>query len=161
MSVAVVELIALELLRRLRLLVNQSTYNTDVSEVIRPVRLDQVTPIDRQIVLTSGASEEVPELSYPGNPPSVAVRQTFNIRCHLLTDEQSIEAIDTTVHTFVADVRKIVTYGDSSWHTFDDNAIDAAWQSIEYIQSDGIDGANVPIAILYRTDENDPYVRRA
>ena len=60
-----------------------------------------------------------------------------------------------------ADVVKAVTSVDS-WYTFDGNAIDAAWQDQEAINADGgVDGVNVPIAITYRTDENNPYARRS
>lgn len=163
MSVAVLELIALELLDRLEGLVNNGgTYNTDVCEVIRPTRLgSNWTPKHLQIVLTQGANDVVDELSFPGNPPAVCRRVTFNIRCHVMSDENDIEAIDTVITTFAADVIKIVCTA-TDWHNFDGNAINAEWLSNEDIQADGgVDGVNVPIAIYYRTSENDPYTVRA
>jgi hypothetical protein len=160
MSVAVVELIALELLDRLETLIdNDGAYNTDVSEVIRPTRFGTWTPQDMQIVLTQGPNEIV--AIYPGNPAIIERTQTFNIRCHVMSDERGIEAIDTVVNTFAADVIKVVCT-ETEWHTFDGNAINAEWLSQEDVQADGgVDGVNVPIAITYRTDETDPYVVRS
>jgi hypothetical protein len=161
MSVSVLESISVELLRRLNLLVNNTTYNTNVVEAIRPTRLGTWTPQHLQIVLTKGPEEIVDELSYPGNPPSVARRQTFNIRCHVMTDENDTDAVETVINTFAADVIKVVSTS-TNWYQFDSNAINADWLPVEDIQSDGgIDGCNVPISILYRTAENDPYTVRA
>ncbi len=162
MSVTVLENIALTLEARLNLLVNQTTYNTHVYDVVRPTQLgSNWTPKHLQIVLTQGANEVVEELSFPGNPPAICRRVTFNIRCHVMSNEQDIESIDTVINTFAADVIKVVCTA-SDWHNFGGYAIDASWQSHEDIQSDGgVDGVNIPIAIIYRTDENDPYVRRA
>ncbi len=162
MSVAVVENIARNLYTRLQTLLTVSaSYNTRASEVIRPERLGGWTPKHLQIVLTQGTAEEVPELSYPGNPASVAVRQTFNIRCHVMPSEKSTTPVETTINTFSADVRKCVTY-PASWWQFGGYAIDAEFTGREDIAADGgLDGFNMPIAILYRTPENDPYTVRA
>ena len=161
MPVAVIETIALELETRLNLLVNQSTYNTDVIEVIRPTRFGVWTPKDLQIVLTQGASERVEELDFPGNPPAIARRQVFNIRCHIMSNERDVEAIDTIINTFAADVIRVVCT-ESDWYNFDGNAVISEWLSQEDIQADGgIDGVNVPLAITYRTSENNPYTVRS
>ena len=162
MPVTVLEAISVELLRRCNLLVNNGgTYQTDVCEAIRPTRLSTWTPQHLQIVLTQGTSEVVEESSYPGNPPAIARRQTFNIRCHIMSDEQDTEAIETVINTFAADVVKVVC-SVTEWHNFVGNAVDSTWLDLEYIQADGgVDGVNVPIAILYRTDETDPYTARA
>ena len=161
MSVSVLESISVELLRRLRLLVDQTTYDTNVVEVIRPTRLGTWTPQHLQIVLTQGPEEVVDELSYPGNPPSVARRQTFNIRCHVMTDEQDTEAVETVINTFAADIVKVVCT-EANWYQFASLSINAEWLPVEDIQADGgVDGVNVTIAILYRTIEGDTYTVRA
>jgi hypothetical protein len=160
----VVEKIAVELKRRLDLLADASntTYNTKVNEVIRPSRLESYTPKDMQIVLTTESIETVPELMCPGNPPAVAKRITFNIHCNVMNDEKVVEPIDTIVHMFAADVEQIVTSDSSTWYTFDNNAVDAEFLShVPHSAAGGFDGANVPIAIIYRTDENDPYQVRS
>lgn len=162
MSVTVLESIAIELERRLNLLVNQNTYNTNVVEVVRPIRLDDFTPQHLQILLTKGAEEVIEELSYPGNPPSIAKKVTFNIRCIVLTDEKEIIPVDTVVDMFVADVQLVTAGLDDHWYNFDSNAINAEFLPVELISADGgIDGANVPIAITYRHSEGNPYEVRA
>ncbi len=109
-------------------------------------------------MLTQGSEEIIEELSCPGNPAALARKQTFHIRCHLMTDELSNEPIDTTINKFAADVVLCVTDDYNTWHTFDGNAIDAAWGTSEYINADGgLDGVNVPLYVTYRTDENNPY----
>ena len=162
MSVSVLESITVELERRLNLLVDQTTYNTNVCEVIRPRRLgSEWTPKHLQIVLTKGAEEVLDDLSYPGNPPSVARRQTFNIRCHVMTDENDTEAVETVINTFAADVVKVV-FTEANWYQFDNLSINAEWLPLEDVQADGgADGVNVPLAIIYRTSEGDPYTVRA
>jgi hypothetical protein len=162
MSVTVVENIARVLLARLETLATANNgYNTRAKEVIRPERLGGWTPKDLQIVLTQGAAEEVPDLSYPGNPPAVAIRQTFNIRCHVIPSERSTTPVETIINTFSSDVRKCVT-SPTSWHQFGGYSIDAEFTGREDIAADGgPDGFNMPIAILYRTSENDPYTVRA
>ena len=58
---------------------------------------------------------------------------------------------------FASDVEQVVA-SEPLWHNFDSNALNA--QFLPYIRhnnSGGIDGVNVPLEILYRTSENDPY----
>jgi len=51
----------------------------------------------------------------------------------------------------------------ASGHLVQGLAIDAEFDSTEPIEDDGtgIDGANLPLLIRYRTDENNPYNVRA
>lgn len=163
MPLAVAEEIALVLKSRLEAMIgDSSTYPTDVLEVIRPTRMGDFTPADRQVVLVQGQPEIVPELSYPGNPPATAYRQTYQIRCHIMGSERNPEVIDTVINQFHADVVKAVYAGGNVWHTMDDNAIDAEFRSPEYVTADGgLDGVNVPIAITFRADEGDPTSVRA
>lgn len=154
----VVESIAEVLYQRLRNLINNTTYNTKVTEVFRPRRLEQRTIRDRQIIMVDGSHDRVPELDHEGNPPAEAWRITFNLYLHILNDERSCDPIDKLIHTFAADVKKAVCSVDTRWHTFGEKAVDAVWQSMESIQSDGsFDGVNLPIAVTYRVDEDDPY----
>jgi len=162
MSVSVLESISVVLFNRLKLLVDQTTYNTNVCEVIWPTRLGaEWTPKHLQIVLTQGEEEGLDDLSYPGNPPSVARRQTFNIRCHVMTNEQDAAAVETIINTFAADIVKVVCT-EANWYQFGGLSINAEWLPKEDVPSDGgADGVNVPIAIIYRTSEGDPYTVRA
>jgi hypothetical protein len=163
MPLALNEQISLVLKGRLEAMIGDTaTYPIDVCEVIRPTRSIDWTPRDRQIVLVQGQPEIVEELMRPGNPPATAYRQTYQIRCHLLPSERQAETIDEMLNMFHADVVRAVCSGSSTWHTFDGLAVDAQWKSPEYVSADGgIDGVNVPIAITYRTDEDDPTEVRA
>ena len=157
------------LIARLETLIDPSE-QTEVVEVIRPTRLGTWTPRDLQIVVVQGDPERVPELDIPGNPPAECNRQIFNIYCHVRTSESSDEPADKTVNAFAADVKKAVCTPQATWHNFESTcgttttrwAINAEWLTQENIESgEGCDGIKLPLAITYRTDENDPYSVRA
>ena len=155
------EQIATKLFDRIHLLAADFTASTSVSEVIRPVRMGGFTPKHLQIVVTQSDPEEVPELFVPGNPPAIAYRQRFNIRCHIMPSEKDPTPFDEYANTMTADVVKAVTHVGATWFTFDGLAIDARWESREFIDADGgVDGINVPLSITYRTSEYDPYAVR-
>jgi hypothetical protein len=157
MPLAVVENIAVVLKSRLDAMIDNATYSTAISEVQRPNRFANFTPVHNQIVLTQGPAERVPDLDRPGNPPANAMRQTFLIHCHILQDERGTETIDELLNAFHADVIKAVCNGSSTWHTFGGNAIDATWGSIQFIAADGgIDGLTIPLQITCRYSEDDP-----
>jgi hypothetical protein len=142
------EKIARELHRRLRMMIGSTTYQTKVRSVIRPTRLGNFTPEHLQIVMTTGEISELDDLMYPGNPVGVARTITFRVNCHLLTDENSSIAID----------QEAVCTPIATWHTFDNNAIDAAWRGRELINSDGgLDGVTMNLEVIYRVEEGNPY----
>lgn len=157
MPLSVVEQIALVIQSRLDAMIdNAINYTIDVSEVVRPTRFGDFTPKDRQIVLVQGPQEMVAELSHPGNPPAQAFRQVFQVRCHVMGSERSTETIDELLNQFQSDIVKAITSAGSTWHTFGGLAIDAQFMSVEYVSADGgIDGVNCPLAVTYRTDEDD------
>jgi hypothetical protein len=161
MPLTVADEIAEVLIARLETLIGGDE-QTDVVEVIRPKRLGDYTPKDLQIVVTQSNPERVTELDCPGNPPAICWQQTYNIRCHLMPSEDDDTAIDQLCNQFAADVIKVVCTPSNDWHLFDNYAIDAQIQTIENIETgEGMDGVNVPIAIMYRVSENDPYTVRA
>jgi hypothetical protein len=159
---AIIEEIAAELETRLSAMVNDSaTYPTDVQEVKRPTRFANYTPKDRQIIITQGVSNSVPDLSCPGNPPAVALTQQFNIRLILMPSERNQDAIDTLLNQFASDVRKCICQPASSWHTFDGNALYANFgPQIVFTSDGGVDGANIQLLVTYRVSEDDPTERR-
>lgn len=151
----------MELFDRLQKLTAQYSVYSPVSEVIRPTRLGGYTPKHLQIVLTKGDDERAAELDCPGNPPAEAHRQIFNIRCHILPSEKDPTPVDEYCEVLEADVKRVVT-DVTRWECFAGNAITAEWLATENVDSDGSsDGINVPIAITYRTDENNPFNVRA
>jgi hypothetical protein len=157
MPLAVVEQIAQVIESRLLAMVGDAVaYPIDVLEVVRPTRLGEFTPSDRQIVLVQGPQEIVAELSYPGNPPATCFRQVYQIRCHIMGSERAAETIDSALNQFQNDIFKAIKSVGSTWHTFGGLAIDAQFLSPEYVAADGgIDGVNCPIAVTFRTDEDD------
>ena len=106
MPLAVVETIALEIESRLSAMIGSSDYSTSVVEVYRPRRFAQFTPRNNQVVLVQGQTERVPMLDRPGNPPAIAIRQTFEIHCHVMQDERDESTIDSLLNAFHADIVK-------------------------------------------------------
>ena len=158
----VIELIARELHSRLSAMIGNPNYQTSVQSVERATRTNNPTPEHLQVTIGMGEEQVIEELSHPGNPPAIARVQTFNIRCHVLSDENSTVPITTDVTMFVADVMKAICVPQTTWHTFDNNAIDASFGAREFFQADGgLDGAIVNLDVLYRTSENDSYTVRA
>ena len=161
MSVTVVEQIAQVIESRLRNLLVDGE-NTVVTEVVRPSSIGQYTPQDMQIVMTQGETVINEELGCPGNPPATCFETTFNIRCHSVPDETLETAKDSYLNEFAADVRKVICSPQNSWHNFGSLAIDARFESTETITSEASpNGINIPLTVLYRTDENNPYNVRA
>lgn len=158
MSLTVLETIAVALYDRLAAMVDSDDYNTEVSSVIRPARNGGEFNVENlQIVVRQGLDEIIDELSYPGNPPAIAHRQTFNLRCHVLLSERNTDSVESTINTFQADVIKCLTTG-ATWYQFSGKAVDTNIGAVEPINEDGgIDGFNLPVYITYRVDENNPY----
>lgn len=161
MSLTVLETIASKLLTRLEGM-TAGTYNTNVSSVYRlAVNGGEYAVEHLQIVIKQGDDEIVDELMRPGNPPAIAHRQVFNLRCHVLPSERDTDPVETTNNTFAADVIKCLTT-PANWYQWDGNAIDTQIGAVQNINEDGgIDGFNLPVTVLYRVDENNPYEVRA
>lgn len=157
----VVEQIAVALFDRLKQLEAGYKDTSLVSEVVRPLRFGGYTPKHMQIVLTQDEPTQLPELSYPGNPPAVAWQQRFHIRCHLMPSELDPIPLDEYVNIFASDVIEVVTGVGSGWHTFGGLAIDSSFDSLEMIEADGgVDGCNLPLRVIYRVSERSPYQGR-
>lgn len=158
----VVERIAEIIADRLETLLVVGTEQTLVVEVVRPTRLGTWTPQDNQIVLAVGPTVEVPELSYPGNPPATCHETTYNVKCHVMPSENDETNKAFYIHRFAADVRKVICTPAATWHNFDELAIDAMFGQYTPIDSDGsFDGIDIPLMVRYRTDEGNPYEPRA
>ncbi len=158
MSLTVLEQIARTLYDRLDAMRNSDAYSTQVTSVVRPRRLDDFTPRNGMIVMTQGDEEEIPELSYPGNPPAVAKRQTFNLACFVINSERECAPIDSITNTFAADVRRAVCTPQANWYQMDGKAIDTTFGATMPMAGDGgADGVVVPVLVVYRTDEDNPF----
>ena len=155
MPTTVVEQIATELETRLGNI-------TNVTEVVRATVKGGYKVQNHQVVLAFSDLERVPELSQPGNPPATAWVQRFNVHCHIVQSETATESADELISTMAADA--IIAMATSSdvhpWQTFGGLAIDAQFEAQENLESENFDGVNVPIAITFRTDEDNPYTAR-
>jgi hypothetical protein len=157
MSLAVVEEIALEIQSRLVEMIDAVEYTSSIVQVIRPTRLGDFSAVSGTVLLTQSNPSRVPQLDYQGIPPALAYRQLFNLRYLLLTDENSAEPIDTTMNQAHADLVRGIVQADTNWHRFNNFAIDAEFQPLEYTASDGgPDGFNLPLLVTYRISEYDP-----
>jgi len=158
MPLAIVDQINEAIVDRLTLMIDNDDYEIGIIEVVVPTRIGEFTPRDRQIVIVQGDDERVAEMDIPGNPPGLARKQTWNIRCHLMPDENSGE---DAVNQAAADILKAITTPNSTWHNWGGLAINTELSRIEYVSFDGgPDGVNVPIHVLYRVSEYSPFVSR-
>ena len=162
LTLTVADEIAEELVNRLTTLMTAGVEQTTVSEVVQSTRLGTFTPKDLQIVVQQGNPELVPELMCPGNPPAEAWRLTFNLYLHSMPSESDTESINAIQNRFIADVRKVICTPTLTWHNFGGYAINAEFEAMQNIESgEGCGGIILPLAVIYRTDENNPYNVRA
>ena len=136
-------------------------FETTVSEVVRPKRLENPSPKDYQLVLSQGDKTENREHSCPGNPPIIAWDFPILIRGILRPSEENDTAIDTLKNTFEADVMKAVNTGNAWWN-MSGLAINSRMSPVtDYESDDGAEGGfEITLTVIYRTDENDPYTVR-
>ena len=164
---AVIENIALEIVRRLEQINTANGYSFDVAGVIRPDRLSDWSPEDGMIVVKQGDSTMNSDSSHPGNPPAIAFDTEFEIECFVRSSEHSdVEPYHTDQNERGAQVIKAITTEATDpghWYTFDSNAI---LSSIGDVRNFGVsdgnhNGVTVAINVLHRQSENDPYQVRA
>ena len=163
-TLTVLEKVAVALTERLEAMIadENDDYQTEVTSVLRlPRNGGEYTPEHLQILVRQGDDEIDDEQCRPGNPPAIAHRQTFNLRCHVMTSERDTDVVDSISNTFCADVIKCLT-APTNWCQFGSVSYDATIKSPEPINEDGgPDGFNLPIVIVYRVDENNPYNARS
>lgn len=146
---------------RAEALLVEDTQLSTASDVVEPLRLDGYSPLNYQIVVTQDESEINEELATPGNPPAVCHEQVFHLRCKLTTSETDEVSIAQRMNVFVADVEKqIKAY--ANWYWFAGLAIDARFNPPTALELDGAAAVvSLPLIVVYRVDETDPYVVRA
>jgi hypothetical protein len=129
-----------------------------VSEVIRESRnIINWTPKDKQIILTKETPTRAEEHDTIGNPPGIAYTMTLNIYCHVLQSQVDDEPVDSLLSVIAADVVRAIT-APKSWYRFDDAALNAELGDVERNAFDGsFDSIKVPVTVLYRVREDDPY----
>lgn len=164
MPTAVPELIALEIVDRLEDITTVGGYAFTVSEVKRPTRNGENWQRKHLgIGVIQGPSERVPERDCPGNPPAIAYQVTFNLECICKDPEASTAAHATSENEMAAAVVKAIASDGATWYTMNGNAIYTDFGANEPFEpSDGeMNGVTVPVIVLYRVAENDPYTVRS
>lgn len=148
---------------RLRLLMAFTSDYFVASQVVRFNQKEGYSPLDRQIALAQASNVRLPEMDHAGNPPATAWQVTFSIHCHVKPSELDQTPSDELVNVMACEVMKAITNNQATWHTMDSLAINADFGDWEPIEDDGsgLDGVNIPLQVIYRTSENDPYTVRA
>lgn len=159
------ERIVKEVVERLQLLTAGYSDYFVAPHVKRELFHDTETPKNFGIIVTQGNVERLPESDCPGNPPALAYALPVNIRCRIMPSERDTTPVDEYINVIAAEVQRVVcdeTDLDFSWHTFEDLAFNAMWQSHELVTSDGgFDGVLIPLQVMYRVSENNPFEVRA
>lgn len=164
MATAIVEQISAKVSSRCALITTGNGYENTVSSVVRPKRIDDTAVSDYRITVTLEDCQANEEMSTHGNPPAKGWEAAFRIAGILRPSETLSTAADTLRNQFWGDVVKalgVPTTGD--WAQWDGLAIDSNIGSVEpYTSSDGeSSGFSVMLNVLFRTDENNPFVVRA
>lgn len=158
--IPVVSLISNEIFARLQGLVTAEISSYTFVDVVRPTKLATYTPRNGLIVLFRGEATRLPELDCPGNPPAVAMRQTFLIKVHIAPSEHDTTPVDLFEDVVESEIHNALTEPDD-WYTWGGYAIDSHIQPTVAVTSDGgYDGIAVPMHVVYRTVEGDPYTVR-
>jgi len=163
MSTPVLESLAELVVERLEEITTENGYSIDAESVDRPSKLSWDNGLrERSILVMQGDSLRVPELDCPGNPPAVAYSVQFNIHGIRRPDDLDQTPYMTAVNELDACIRKALTTPDR-WHNFGGVAIDADCGDPSPFQSPEGDhvGVTIPLRIVYRISENDPYTSRA
>jgi hypothetical protein len=160
MSLTILEQIADVIHSRLLVMIANPAYLSIVTAVVRPARLEELTPQDGEIRFTYGATTRMPELDCCGNPIGIAHQQQFNLHCHILNDENDLTPIEELSDRFKSQVIRAITFPSAWWH-MDGLALYSEFGDAEPIAADGgIDGFNLPLLVVYRVSELSPYVSR-
>ena len=160
MSTPVVEQIAVKVKTRLEAITTSGGYQTTVSSVVRPTRIDETQIQDYQIYVTQETPTKNESLSCSGNPQKIAWDQPFRLRSGLRPSESSTTALDTLRNTFNADTQKALAQAESGhWSQWDGLALESNLGSAEwFIDDDGSQGGlTVMLVVTYRTPEDNPY----
>lgn len=167
MATSVVELIALEIVRRLEQITTDNGYTFSVCDVVRPDRLGkEFSPEDKMVIVKQGDSMRNNELSFAGNPPAIAYDVSFEIECFVRSsdfDPDEYHADQNERGSQIIKALKDEATDTGAWHNFEGNAVLADIGDVKQFNTSESDhnGVTVMLNIIYRTSENDPYTVRA
>lgn len=163
--VAISEQIVVELKRRLEQISIANGYSIDLADVVRPKRIDEGAYEDHTLFINEPSITPNSEMSCPGNPPATAWNMAIELNGLLRQSENDTNPRNTARHNFVSEIILAITNEATTpdaWHTWEGLAINTTWGEItDSVDGDGTDSGFVfSINIVFRTDENDPFVAR-
>lgn len=162
-TTSIIELIALEIVRRLEQITTDNDYSFSACDVVRPDRTGKAyAPEDKLIVVKQGDSTKNEEASYPGNPPAIAYDVTFEIDCFLRSSDFDADEYNIDQNERGSQIIKALTTeatDPGAWYSLEGNAILADFGNIKQfsVSESNHNGVTVELNVLYRTSENDPY----
>lgn len=163
MSTAIPERIAVVLVERLEQITTDNGYPFSTSGVERVDRGAQGwTPRNLGIAISEGQEYRTPDIDHEGNPAAIGYTQEFFIHAFVRQPDRGTDLDATTENALVAAIKKAVA-SSTDWHTFGDVAVDADWGTKRpFIPSEGEHaGQTLPLLVMYRISETDPYEVRA
>ena len=163
MATPIVEQISVKIRNRLLAITTGNGYETTVSSVVRPRRIEETSPADNQLWLTQEDITKNEDLSTHGNPPTQGWNVVFRIAGILKPAESLSTAADTLRNIFWGDVvGAITTPTTGDWAQWDGLAYNSTISGVEpYTAPDGeSSGFSVMITVMFQTPENDPFTVR-
>tara|TARA_R100000742_G_C4274352_1_gene94285 strand:+ start:1227 stop:1598 length:372 start_codon:yes stop_codon:yes gene_type:complete len=110
---------------------------------------------DSAVILTHGDIESSEDNSAMGNPPKVAWILPLNITCIVQPSMTDEVPIDERMNDFVVEAMDALSEPATSWHTFDNLALNAEFTPPIAIEqaNDSARAMNFDCRVTYRVDE--------
>jgi hypothetical protein len=156
MTEPILEQIALALVAVLEDIQGGSEYETTVSAVNRPTRLEDYTPTHLAIALTQSDPEEDEDQEGAGSLKMWI--QPFQIHCFIQVSDKDETPIDTLANRFRADVEKAVRQDPTLGGLATDLRVRPP-ESWIFKSNRSFEGVTVNVEVHYRTLEDDPYTQ--
>lgn len=166
MTKPVIELIEDEIICRLEDIQLKNGFAFSVTSVELVSRdLNTFTPGPLEIIVDLIEETENEEMSCPGNPPATAYDALFMIHGYAYPvdrdDELSNLNSGVTRRQMQAAIQQAVTsVASGDWAQWSGNALTTSLTTKAKFEGPGNDGVSVGMLITYRTDEDDPTVKR-
>lgn len=152
---SVVSDILTEIKTRLETVTTGNGYSQNVGTVVIPHRYASDITGNYNVSIRAGDIEQDAELSCPGNPPRIAWVLPVVISGMVSPSDASTTGIDVLIAEFGTDLQTSITANAATWHTFDNNAINAELGPLQFSETDeGDSKAAFELRITYRVQEN-------
>jgi hypothetical protein len=138
------------------------TYQFSVAGVTRGKRTDNQSPRNLQVYVSVDSLAEEPTLDLIGNPPAKGYRLIVRCSLVIVSTETDTTAADTwRMRGFGAMSRALTSV--ANWWRWGNLAINTTIGNpeLQVNAAQGQMGVHLPVEILFRTDENNPYNVRA